>query len=629
MTMKRAIIATVLALSASSAWAQSSPNWSYGFVPTAGQINGAFASKQDILGFVPLNRAGGTMLGRLTTAPPTVNGSGFNLPPGTTPGLPNNGDVWTTTAGLFARINSSTIGPFASTGSFLVIGNALSELAAAGLQAAALASLGGAPLASPALTGTPTAPTAAAGTSTTQLATTAFDAAAVSAALATAANANNLTGGTVAAARMPAFSGDIATVVGSTIATLATSGVTAGSYVLPTVAFDAKGRATTASQGALTGDVTTTAGSLATTISPGAVGNAKLAQMPAGTIKANTGGAPANAADATPSTVLDAAFGTAQGSVLYRGAAAWTALTPGTAGQYLATGGAGANAGWATPAGAGNVSTSGTPVAGQLAQFVNGTAVQGDTPIQGLTALGLNNAGQAGFRNRLINGGFAINQRAQASGTALAAAAYGHDRWKAGSGGLTYTFTQAYPATTITITAGSAVQVVEAANVEGGSYTLSWTGTTTCRVYQTGTPPALAASPIVVTGFTANTAILVECGSGQTQTLGTVQLEPGTTASAFEARPYAAELALAQRYFEQFTVPYLQSPTVGTMTIPYSFKVQKRVVPTVVTVTAPTYTSASNAIPNGASVDAVGLQFTASGTGGNVAGWVLSASADL
>ncbi len=103
----------VLAMLPLAAHAQSTPNFSYGQVPTAGMWNGAFASKQDLLGFVPLNRAGGMMLGRLTMAPSTVNGAGLNLPPGTAPGLPNNGDLWTTTVGLFARINNITVGPFA------------------------------------------------------------------------------------------------------------------------------------------------------------------------------------------------------------------------------------------------------------------------------------------------------------------------------------------------------------------------------------------------------------------------------------------------------------------------------------------------------------------------------------
>ena len=42
---------------------------------------------------------------------------------------------------------------------------------------------------------------------------------------------------------------------------------------------------------------------------------------------------------------------TTQGSILYRGASAWSALGPGTSGQFLQTGGTGANPSWATPTG--------------------------------------------------------------------------------------------------------------------------------------------------------------------------------------------------------------------------------------------------------------------------------------
>lgn len=49
------------------------------------------------------------------------------------------------------------------------------------------------------------------------------------------------------------------------------------------------------------------------------------------------------------SAALDFAFGTpAQGSLLYRGAGAWQSIAPGTAGQMLVTGGAGANPSWTT-----------------------------------------------------------------------------------------------------------------------------------------------------------------------------------------------------------------------------------------------------------------------------------------
>lgn len=48
----------------------------------------------------------------LLTRAPTTSNSSLRLPHGTAPSSPVNGDVWTTTAGLFARINGSTIGPF-------------------------------------------------------------------------------------------------------------------------------------------------------------------------------------------------------------------------------------------------------------------------------------------------------------------------------------------------------------------------------------------------------------------------------------------------------------------------------------------------------------------------------------
>jgi hypothetical protein len=56
--------------------------------------------------------------GKLTTAAATTSQAGISLPPGTAPTSPTNGDVWTTTGGLFARINGTTVGPFGtSTGS--------------------------------------------------------------------------------------------------------------------------------------------------------------------------------------------------------------------------------------------------------------------------------------------------------------------------------------------------------------------------------------------------------------------------------------------------------------------------------------------------------------------------------
>lgn len=100
-----------LALSIGAAHAQTSPNLSYEQVLTPAQWNTLFANKQDVLGFSPVNSAGGVLTGRLVTAPPSGTTSGLNLTPGSTPGSPVNGDIWITSVGTFVRINGATVGP--------------------------------------------------------------------------------------------------------------------------------------------------------------------------------------------------------------------------------------------------------------------------------------------------------------------------------------------------------------------------------------------------------------------------------------------------------------------------------------------------------------------------------------
>lgn len=58
--------------------------------------------------------AGGTMTGPLVTAVSATGGAGINIPHGTAPTEPDNGDLWTTTSGVYARINGATVGPFGS-----------------------------------------------------------------------------------------------------------------------------------------------------------------------------------------------------------------------------------------------------------------------------------------------------------------------------------------------------------------------------------------------------------------------------------------------------------------------------------------------------------------------------------
>lgn len=85
---------------------------------------------------------------------------------------------------------------------------------------------------------------------------------------------------------------------------IATTGVSAATYVLPTLTLNAQGQATSATQATLSGDITTSAGSLATTIASNVVTNAKLAQMATSTLKGNNTGGTANATDLTTTQVV-------------------------------------------------------------------------------------------------------------------------------------------------------------------------------------------------------------------------------------------------------------------------------------------------------------------------------------
>jgi hypothetical protein len=99
-----------------------------------------------------------------------------------------------------------------------------------------------------------------------------------------------------------------------------------------------------------------------------------------------------------------------------------------------------------------------------------------------------------------------------------------------------------------------------------GSYVLSWTGTATGRVYNTGaTPPSYAASPILVT-LDGSANVEVEfTASGGTKTLQNVQLEAGSVATPFEGRPICLELSLCQRYYQNIVTPNATTDFNGLM----------------------------------------------------------------
>ena len=186
----------------------------------------------------------------------------------------------------------------------------------------------------------------------------------------------------------------------------------------------------------------------------------------------------------------------------------------------------------------------GAAVAGPLAASgITGAAASGaNTDITSLANIASINGGQlAGLRNLLINGNLAINQRAYVSGTATGAAnQYTLDRWRVVTSGQALTFTASGNGNQMTAPAGGVEQVIEGANIGGGTYVLGWTGTATATV--NGTARAKGES------FTlpANTNATVRLIGGAASL---VQLEPGGTVTPFEHRPSGMELALCHRYY--------------------------------------------------------------------------------
>jgi hypothetical protein len=157
---------------------------------------------------------------------------------------------------------------------------------------------------------------------------------------------------------------------------------------------------------------------------------------------------------------------------------------------------------------------------------------------------GVNTPNTFAFKNRLINAQLLINQRGVSGTVSLSAGAYGHDRFKAGDSGCTYTFSTTNNVTTLTISAGSLQQVIEGLNLESGTYTLSWTGTAQGKI------GAGSYGASGITGsITGGTNTTIEFNTG---TLSLPQLEVGSTATSFDYRPYGTELQLCQRYYVKF-----------------------------------------------------------------------------
>lgn len=174
-------------------------------------------------------------------------------------------------------------------------------------------------------------------------------------------------------------------------------------------------------------------------------------------------------------------------------------------------------------------------------------------------------------QNILINGDFRINQRVVSGTVTLSANTYGHDRWKAGASGCTYTFATSDGKTTITITAGSLIQVVEGINLTTGTYVLSWGGTATGKIGS-----GAYSSSGITSSVTGGTNLNIEFGIG---TLFNAKLEKGTVVTPFISRIYGEEEILCKRYCQSF-VAIGVAYNASLISIGTSFPIAMRSTPT-------------------------------------------------
>ena len=167
-------------------------------------------------------------------------------------------------------------------------------------------------------------------------------------------------------------------------------------------------------------------------------------------------------------------------------------------------------------------------------------------------------------RNRIINAQGRINQRVYVSGTATVAAnQYTLDRWRVVTSGQSLTWTGNAARYIMTAPAGGVEQVVEGLNIEGGTYTINWTGTAACTV------AGVARAKGEVFTLTAATDTTVRFTGG---TFTDVQLEPGVIPTAFERAYYSDELARCQRYYQTLIVVVDLPGSYNTIPLPVEMR---------------------------------------------------------
>ncbi|MGR3525054.1 MAG: hypothetical protein ACU0CT_03530 [Paracoccaceae bacterium] len=191
-----------------------------------------------------------------------------------------------------------------------------------------------------------------------------------------------------------------------------------------------------------------------------------------------------------------------------------------------------------------------------------------------VTTAQINSIAQFTGRNLIINGSGRINQRGYVSGAATSGAnQFTLDRWFVVTSGQNLAFTGDDSGRVMTAPAGGVAQVIEGANVVGGSYVLNWTGTATATVNGT------ARTKGEVFTLTANTNVAVAFASG---TFTDVQLERGSVVTPFEWRSIGQELALCQRFYQivRASILFQSSGATEAGSTPIPFLAPMRATPT-------------------------------------------------
>jgi hypothetical protein len=213
-------------------------------------------------------------------------------------------------------------------------------------------------------------------------------------------------------------------------------------------------------------------------------------------------------------------------------------------------------------------------------------------------------AGLSAFgRNRVHNASFVVNHRGFAGG-AVGAGAFFFDRWKGGGAGCTVSaIGGTVPDRIITLSAGTMIQTIEGVANEGGTFTLSWFGTSVAKVPGAS---AFVASPVTFS-TTTGTQYDIEFSTGTT---GRVQLEPGSIATPFGWTPYTFDLIQCRRFLQILpTGTAGGTGAAGTIEyVPIPFPVQMRAVPTGTGYILPTLINCNTYTIGGLTVDG-GVQF--------------------